>query len=265
VIAVNLRDVATSWNSGLNTKMRTMLDTGDRATFNRNMRYATMVPGLRRTLTLRGRPYPHTDWFDLFTAVRQYRLEPEIAVRITTPLLITSPEGEQFWPGQSQQLADLLPGRADLVAFTAAEGANFHCQPQARLLTDQRMFDWLADQLARALPTRQEGDPAPVNRSARTDRQHRARGRITAGRTPLQEAGLRSARQLRRGGGALLWEGAPRRTVARPARPSGSCVSRRTIRRTSCCCIAPYVWADHADVAARLQQPDLLTTPDAAS
>ena len=153
-------DVATSWNSSLNDKMRTMLDTGDRATFNRNMRYATMVPGLRRTLTFRGRPYQHKDWFDLFSAVRQYRLEPEIAARITTPLLITSPEGEQFWPGQSQQLGDLLPGRADLVAFTAAEGANFHCQPEARLLTDQRMFDWLADQLARALPTRQEGAPS---------------------------------------------------------------------------------------------------------
>ena len=150
-------DVATSWNSGLSDKMRAMLDTGDRATFNRNMRYATMLPGLRRTLTFRGRPYQHKDWFDLFTAVRQYRLEPEIAARITTPLLITSPEDEQFWPGQSQQLADLLPGRADLVAFTAAEGANFHCQPEARLLTDQRMFDWLADQLARTQPTRTAG------------------------------------------------------------------------------------------------------------
>jgi Mg2+ and Co2+ transporter CorA len=68
-------DVATSWNSSLNDKMRTMLDTGDRATFNRNMRYATMVPGLRRRLTFRGRPYQYADWFDLFTAVRQYRLE----------------------------------------------------------------------------------------------------------------------------------------------------------------------------------------------
>ena len=265
MIAVNLRDVATSWNSGLNTKMRTMLDTGDRATFNRNMRYATMVPGLRRTLTLRGRPYPHTDWFDLFTAVRQYRLEPEIAARITTPAADHQPRGRTVLAGPVAATGRSAAGPGRPGCFTAAQGANFHCQPQARLLTDQRMFDWLADQLARALPTRQEGDPAPVNRSARTDRQHRARGRITAGRTPLQEAGLRSARQLRRGGGALLWEGAPRRTVARPARPSGSCVSRRTIRRTSCCCIAPYVWADHADVAARLQQPDLLTTPDAAS
>jgi hypothetical protein len=33
------------------------------------------------------------------------------------------------------------------VHFTADEGANFHCQPMARLLTDQRMFDWLATRL----------------------------------------------------------------------------------------------------------------------
>lgn len=146
-------DVATSWNGNLNGKMRAMLDKGDRAAFNRDMRYATMIPGLRRTLTFRGRPYRHQDWFDLFSTVRQYRLEPEIAARITTPLLITSPQDEQFWPGQSQQLADLLPNLAQVVPFTAAEGANFHCQPQARLLTDQRMFDWLEDQLARTSRT----------------------------------------------------------------------------------------------------------------
>jgi hypothetical protein len=34
-----------------------------------------------------------------------------------------------------------------VVPFTAAEGANFHCQPMARRLTDQRMFDWLDEQL----------------------------------------------------------------------------------------------------------------------
>jgi len=35
-----------------------------------------------------------------------------------------------------------------VVPFTAADGANFHCQPMARLLTDQRVFDWLDERLA---------------------------------------------------------------------------------------------------------------------
>jgi len=40
---------------------------------------------------------------------------------------------------------DLVPGQADLIAFTAEEGANFHCQPLGRLLTEERMFNWLED------------------------------------------------------------------------------------------------------------------------
>ena len=52
-------------------------------------------------------PVQYADWFDLFTAVREYRLDTDVAAGITTPLLITSPEDEQFWPGQSEQLADL--------------------------------------------------------------------------------------------------------------------------------------------------------------
>ena len=63
--------------------------------------------------------------------------------QITTPLLITDPEGEQFWPGQSQQLHDVLPGERELVRFTAEEGAARHCEPMASGLRDARVFDWL--------------------------------------------------------------------------------------------------------------------------
>ena len=111
------------------------------------MRYATMVPGLRRTLTFRGRPYQHKDWFDLFTTVRRYRLDPEIAAHITTPLLITSPQDEQFWPGQSEQLAGLVGGPHEIARFTAADGADEHCQPLAPGLTQARMFSWLTAHL----------------------------------------------------------------------------------------------------------------------
>jgi hypothetical protein len=62
--------------------------------------------------------------------------------------MITDPEGEQFWPGQAEQLASLTPTVSTLVRFTAAEGADGHCQPLARSLTAQRMFDWLDERLA---------------------------------------------------------------------------------------------------------------------
>jgi hypothetical protein len=71
----------------------------------------------------------------------------DVADRITTALLITSPEGEQFWPGQSEQLAALTAGVSTIVRFTAVEGANEHCQPLARTLTAQRIFDWLDDRI----------------------------------------------------------------------------------------------------------------------
>jgi hypothetical protein len=36
--------------------------------------------------------------------------------------------------------------------FGADEGAAYHCQPTGRLLTENRMFDWLADAVAAARP-----------------------------------------------------------------------------------------------------------------
>jgi hypothetical protein len=68
--------------------------------------------------------------------------------KIRTPLLVCDPDGEQFWPGQAQRLVDALPDYAELLPFRAAEGADFHCEPMARALVDQRMFDWLDDVFA---------------------------------------------------------------------------------------------------------------------
>jgi hypothetical protein len=68
--------------------------------------------------------------------------------QITTPLLIADPEGEQFWPGQSQRLFEKLHNTKRLVAFTAGEGADRHCEPMARSLLEQRMFDRLDETLA---------------------------------------------------------------------------------------------------------------------
>ena len=72
----------------------------------------------------------------------KYRLGDEVK-DITTPVLITDPEGEQFWPGQAQQLYDVLPTNKRLVKFTAAEGANRHCEPMGLGIRDARIYDWL--------------------------------------------------------------------------------------------------------------------------
>jgi hypothetical protein len=67
-------------------------------------------------------------------------------------VLVTDPESEQFWPGQAQQLYDALPREKALLKFTAADGADGHCEPKAPALRDQRVFDWFDEQLASVRP-----------------------------------------------------------------------------------------------------------------
>jgi hypothetical protein len=83
----------------------------------------------------------------MFHDALSFKLEPEVISRITCPMLITDPEGEQFWPGQSQRLYDALDCPKQLVRFTAAEGADSHCEPKAPTLRNQRVLDWLDETL----------------------------------------------------------------------------------------------------------------------
>jgi hypothetical protein len=136
------------WWNNLPPEMRQLFDAGDREQFDRYMeeglREAT--PAERQNFRWRAKPYGLDSAYDVFTAARKYNLA-DVAQRITTPMLITDPEGEQFWPGQSEGLFRMLRGRKELVRFTAYEGADRHCEPMARTLLEQRMFDWLDEVL----------------------------------------------------------------------------------------------------------------------
>ncbi|MFM2438643.1 MAG: hypothetical protein RLZ55_1466 [Actinomycetota bacterium] len=136
-------DVAASWFQHLPPELISLLDAGDRADFDAAMQQWLSDPDAKATWTFRARPYGTFDPYEVFTAMRQYNLA-EVAAQIKVPILICSPEGEQFWPGQAARLAELVDGPAELVPFTAAEGADMHCEPMARTLAYQRMFDWLA-------------------------------------------------------------------------------------------------------------------------
>src|ERR1039458_2679356 len=95
----------------------------------------------------RAKPYGRQDSaYTLFKTVEQYRLG-DLVKRIRTPIMVTDPEGEQFWPGQSQRLYAALPATKVLVPFTKAGGADMPCEPMARSLLEQRMFDWLDETL----------------------------------------------------------------------------------------------------------------------
>lgn len=142
-------DVFEPWSKNLPPELLQLLDSGDKQTFDRyfNAGMQEAPPVQRQNWEWRAKPYGLQSPFDVFSAARQYNLA-DVADQITTPLLITDPEGEQFWPGQSQQLFDKLQGNMRLVPFTADEGADRHCEPMARSLLEQRMFDWLDETLA---------------------------------------------------------------------------------------------------------------------
>jgi hypothetical protein len=142
-------DVSTSWMDHLPPEMTALLDSGQKDMFNGFMAQMSDDPDLARTLAFRARPYGIGDPFDLFTTMRTYQLR-DVAGQIRTPLLITDPDDEQFWPGQSAQLARLLTAPHELARFTVADGANIHCQPLAPRQTAQRIFGWLAAHLAEA-------------------------------------------------------------------------------------------------------------------
>jgi hypothetical protein len=103
-------------------------------------------PRLAFNITFRMRPYGTTSLAEAMRLLGAYDLSG-VVDQIRCPMLIADPEGEQFWPGQSQELYDLLPGPKTLVPFTAAEGADLHCEPKALGLRSERFFDWLDETL----------------------------------------------------------------------------------------------------------------------
>ncbi len=107
---------------------------------------AAKSPRLAFTLAFRLRPYGTTSYAEALRLTSAYNLRG-VTDQIRCPLLIADPEGEQFWPGQPRQLYDALPGPKQLVRFTAAEGADLHCEPKALGLRAQRFFDWLDREL----------------------------------------------------------------------------------------------------------------------
>jgi hypothetical protein len=138
-------DVSTSWTEHLPTSMREELDKGEREKFDRNMRIGEVFDkSAKALLAFRGEPHglKSDSPYDLYKAVDAYKLGDEVG-QIDTPLLITDPEGEQFWPGQSQQLFDRLNGHKEVADFKEADGAGRHCEPLAPAQRDARVFDWL--------------------------------------------------------------------------------------------------------------------------
>jgi alpha-beta hydrolase superfamily lysophospholipase len=149
VVDPGVMDVSTSWTDHLPKSMKKLLEEGEVEKFDKQMDFGEHFLGrtTRQTLAFRAKPYGKDSVGAVYEEVEKYNLR-DVVDKITLPILITSPEDEQFWPGQSQELYDALPGPdKTIVEFSAAEGANWHCEPMAQSLLGQRMFDWLDERL----------------------------------------------------------------------------------------------------------------------
>lgn len=146
-------DVAAAWSAHLLPPMLELLDAGAKDQFDEYMAEGMKEdPKLAVRLAFRMRPFGSSSPYDVFKAAQQHTLAG-VAERIRCPMLITDPEDEALWPGQSQQLYNALSCPKTLVRFTPAEGGDLHCEPKAPSLRAQRIFDWLDATLDRT-----EGD-----------------------------------------------------------------------------------------------------------
>jgi hypothetical protein len=102
-----------------------------------------MDKAMRQTVEWRMKPYGTDSFYEWIKMSQQYHVRNVIG-QIQCPMFIADPDDEQFWPGQSQEVYDALTCPKTIVRFMREEGANWHCEPKARGLYDQRMFDWLA-------------------------------------------------------------------------------------------------------------------------
>ncbi|MBI2704215.1 MAG: alpha/beta hydrolase [Actinobacteria bacterium] len=138
--------VASSWEMHLPTDMVRLLDDGNKDDFDAVM---AMDPdeGRKRLLAWRIAPYGVTSVFDAYVEARKQTLDDATVSGIECPTLVLDPDNEQFWPGQSQQLFDALTCAKQIERFTVGEGADWHCEPAAQSLRDERVFDFLEDVL----------------------------------------------------------------------------------------------------------------------
>jgi dienelactone hydrolase len=136
-------DCFAPWREHLPTEAVKLLDDGDQQGFDALMEAGIAAsPQLRQLWRFRSRPYGVDSPFEVYEAAQEFTLAG-VAEKIRCPTLVCDPEGEQFWPGQSQKLYDALTCRKELASFTAAEGASLHCEPLASARRGQRIFDWL--------------------------------------------------------------------------------------------------------------------------
>lgn len=148
VVDPGVMDVSTAWLSNVPAQLVAMLKAGDKVAFTQAIEEAAKIPKLAEMIAARGRPFMKPTTYDTFAAVLSYHLR-DVIRDVRTPLLITDPDDETFWPGQSTEVYEQLTGDREIVRFSRDDGANWHCEPMGRADVELKMLDFLQDRLER--------------------------------------------------------------------------------------------------------------------
>lgn len=85
------------------------------------------------------------DLIGLLAAIGSYTGDAELFGEITAHSLLLTYEGDDFFTGQDATVKGWMTAAAsiDTHAFTAAEGAQFHCAPMAPQVRNEVVYNWL--------------------------------------------------------------------------------------------------------------------------
>ncbi len=142
-------DVFSDWEKSLPPELIELLKAGRRNEFNGFWDEIPkhLSPNEAAGFAKRAEIYGNGGGYEKMKLAQKFVLSKSVGRRITAPLGILSPELEQFFPGQPETLAKWVRAPHTLIKFTVAEGGEYHCEPMAPQLRNERVFDWLETNL----------------------------------------------------------------------------------------------------------------------
>jgi len=146
VVDPGVMNVSASWLSNIPPALAELLKAGKKDEFNAAMAMAARNPKMAEVIAARGRPFAKPTVYDTFKAAMEYNVQ-EVIGQVKTPLQITDPDEEAFWPGQSKEVYARLTGEREVAHYSREDGANWHCEPMGRLEVELKMLDYFQDHL----------------------------------------------------------------------------------------------------------------------
>ncbi len=141
-----VHDCFVDWrDGGLPPELWKAFDAGDKAavdqTWDSLPKY--LNANERAGLVKRSEIYGNGGGYEKLKAASRFVLSQAEARMVTTPTALLSPQLEQFFPGQAETVHKWLRAPSKLITFSVAEGGEFHCEPMAPQVRNERVFDWL--------------------------------------------------------------------------------------------------------------------------